>query len=82
MTTQQPSNGREPLSWAGATLKAIVIFVAVAALTVFIPSWVLRLDQVTGLDRDAQDLIGSVVWGAGFLGSLWLLWYAHKHRRI
>ena len=70
------------MSWTNALVKSIVIFVGVALFTVYVPSWVVEHEQVAKLDRTAQDLIGSAVWGLGFLGAVWLLWLAQKHHRI
>ena len=70
------------MSWTSALVKSVVIFVVVALVTVYIPSWVIQHDEVVKLDRNAQDLIGSAVWGLGFFGSLWLLWYAQRRHWI
>ena len=76
------ANDHRDLSWLDAALKAVVIFVTVALVTVFVPSFALQHEEVAKLDRDLQDLIGAGLWAAGFVGSLWLLWYAHRHDRI
>jgi lipid-A-disaccharide synthase-like uncharacterized protein len=68
--------------WLDAFLKSVVIFVSVALFTVFVPSYVVQHEEVAKLDRDVQDLIGAGVWGAGFVGSLLLLSYAHRRQRI
>lgn len=75
-------NDPSETSWIDGGLKAAVIFIGVVVLTVFLPSYVLKLEQVAELDRGARDAIGTVVWGMAFVGSLWLLWYAQRHDRV
>jgi uncharacterized membrane-anchored protein len=75
-------NRRTETSWLDAWLKAIVIVVFVVFFTVYLPSYVLQTSTVAEFDRIAQDLIGAAVWGAGFVATIWGLWYAHTQRRV
>ena len=76
------TNDRLSTSWLDAWLKGVVIVVFVVFLAVYLPSWVMTTSTVTDLDRNAQDLIGTAVWGAGFLGCLIALWYGHRRGRV
>jgi hypothetical protein len=69
-------------SWIDAALKAVVVFLSVAVLTVFIPSWVMRQQKVAEFDRTAQDLIGATVWTVALIVVLWLLRTAQRQGRI
>lgn len=68
--------------WSVAWLKTLVIVVGITTLVVIIPGWVMTLQAVSDLDRVMQDVVGSGVFGAGLLLSLWLLHVAQKDSRI
>jgi mono/diheme cytochrome c family protein len=73
---------RLSMPWLDAWLKTGAIVLGIVFLTVVIPDYVISLSSVASLDRPIQDLIVSVVWGAGLLLSLFGLWYAHRESRI
>jgi hypothetical protein len=75
-------NPRTQTSWLDAWLKAIVIVVFVVFFTVYLPSYIVQTSTVAEFDRIAQDLIGAAVWGAGFVATIWGLWYAHHQGRV
>jgi len=76
------ANERTETSWTDAWLKAIVIVVFVVFFTIYLPSWVIGTSTVADMDRNAQDIIASAVWGAGMVATLGGLWYAHKEKRV
>jgi hypothetical protein len=76
------TNDRRSTAWIDAWLKALVIFAYVLLLTVFLPSFVLKHEQVTTRDPLAQDLIGTGVWGIGFVAVLGTLFWAQRRGRI
>lgn len=73
---------RMTVSWSKAWMRTLMIVVGITALVVVIPGWVMTLQFVADLDRTMQDLVGSGVFGAGLLLSLWLLHLAQKSSRI
>lgn len=73
---------RLTVSWSRAWMKTLVIVVGIATFVVVIPGWVMTLQFVADLDRTMQDLVGSGVFGAGLLLSLWLLHVAQRDSRI
>ena len=73
---------RLTVPWRVAWLKTLVIVVGITALVVILPGWVMTLESVADMDRMAQDLVGTGVFGAGLGASLWLLWWAHRESRI
>lgn len=76
------ANDASEISWLDAWLKAMVIVVAVAFFTVYVPSWAIQTDAVTDMDRNAQDLIGAGLFGLALVATLWALWYAHREKRV
>jgi mono/diheme cytochrome c family protein len=70
------------MPWFDAWLKAGVIVVGFIVFTVFVPSWVLQTETVSGLDRMAQDIIGAGLWFGALAAGIWALWYANRERRI
>ncbi len=76
------ANDRLHMPWLDAWLKTAVIVVGFIAFTVLVPSWAMQTDTVAGLDRLAQDLVGTGLWLFGMVGGLWALWYAHREDRI
>lgn len=76
------TNDRRHTAWIDAWLKALVIFAYVLLLTVFLPSYVLQHEQVTARDPLAQDLIGTAVWGVGFVAVLATLFWAQRRGRV
>ncbi len=73
---------RLTVPWRVAWLKTAVIVVGIITLVGILPGWVMTLEAFGDLDRIAQDLVGSAVFGAGLLVSLWLLARAQKSSRI
>ncbi len=76
------ANERTETSWLDAWLKALVLVVFVVFVAVYLPSYVMQTSTVADLDRTAQELIGTAVWGTGFLSILWGLWWAHREKRV
>lgn len=76
------SNQQGEISWLDAWLKAIVILVAIAFFSVFLPSYVMQTSRVTAFDRTVQQLIGASVWVVAFSATLFALWYAHREKRV
>lgn len=70
------------VSWSVAWLKTLVIVVGIIALVAVIPGWVMTLEVVADMDRALQDVVGSGVFGAGLILSLWLLYVAQRSSRI
>ncbi len=75
-------NDRLATPWLDAWLKTTAIVAAVVFFTVYVPDWALKRDEVAGLDRFAQDLIGVLLWGGGLVVVIGGLWYAHREDRI
>lgn len=75
-------NDRLHVPWLDALLKTAVIVSGVILLTVVIPDWAIRHDEVTKLSRFAQDLVGVSFWGFGMVVVTWSLWYAHRRSRV
>ena len=75
-------NERTDTSWTDAWLKAIVIVVFVVFFTIYLPSYVIGTSTVADMNRNAQDLIASAIWGAGMVALLGGLWYAHREKRV
>jgi hypothetical protein len=57
--------------WLVASGKAILIFAYFVLATVWLPSWVLRLDAVAGASGFVQDVVGTGVWLVAFVAGLW-----------
>ncbi len=75
-------NERTETSWIDAWLKAGVIVVFVIFFAVFLPSYVIRTETVSGYDRNVQDVIASGLFGAAFVATLAGLRYAHRSKRV
>ncbi len=69
-------------SWLDAWIKTVVIFVVVVVLGVFVPSYVVELKSVAELDSKFQDIIGTGVFSAALVFSLWAIYRAHEAKRI
>ncbi len=76
------ANERTETSWTDAWLKALVIVVFVVFFTIYLPSWVIGTSTVADMDRNAQDIIASAIWGAGMVATLGGLWYAHREKWV
>lgn len=76
------ANERRETSWIDAWLKAGVIVVFVVFFAVFLPSYVIQTETVAGFDRNAQDLIGSGLFGGAFVATLVGLRYAYRSKRV
>ncbi len=76
------ANSRLEMPWLDASLKTGVIVIGFIVFTVFVPSWVLQTETVSGLDRLAQDIIGTGLWFGALAAGIWALWYANRERRI
>lgn len=70
------------MPWFDAWLKTAIIVVGFVLFTVFVPSWILQTETVSGLDRIAQDVIGAGLWFMALAAGIWGLWYASRERRI
>ena len=70
------------VSWSVAWLKTLVIVVGITAVVAVIPGWVMTLQVVAGLDKIGQEIVGTGVFGAGLVLSLWLLAVAQRSSRI
>ncbi|MFN3215547.1 MAG: c-type cytochrome [Acidimicrobiales bacterium] len=75
-------HSRLEMPWFDAWLKSGVIVIGLVVFTVFVPSWVLQTETVSGLDRMAQDIIGAGLWFGALAAGIWALWYANRERRI
>jgi hypothetical protein len=76
--------GRNPvggIGWFDAGLKTAVIVVATIMFVAYLPSRVLQTGTVSNFSRPVQDLVGSTVWGIGFVVVLTGLWYLRRERR-
>jgi hypothetical protein len=76
------ANERDRTSWIDAWLKAGLIGVFAVFFGVFVPSYVMQTETVAGFDRNAQDLIGSGLFGAAFITTLWGLRVAYRTKRV
>ena len=76
------AHSRLEMPWFDAWLKTGVIVIGFILFTVFVPSWVLQTETVSGLDRMAQDIIGTGLWFGALAAGIWALWYADRERRI
>ena len=76
------ANERTKTSWVDAWLKASLILVFVVFFAVFLPSYVMQTETVAGFDRNAQDLIGSGLFGVAFVATLWGLRHAYRTKRV
>jgi hypothetical protein len=76
------AHSRLEMPWLDAWLKSGVIVIGFIVFTVFVPSWVLQTETVSGLDRMAQDIIGAGLWFGALAAGIWALWYANRERRI
>lgn len=70
------------VSWSVAWLKTLVIVVGITTLVAVIPGWVMTLQVVADLDKIGQEIVGTGVFGAGLVLSLWLLAVAQRSSRI
>jgi len=73
---------RLTVSWRVAWLKTVVVVVGIITLVVLVPGWVMELEAVADLDHVARDLVGTGVFGAGLVTSLWMLSWAQRKSRI
>lgn len=73
---------RREVSWMDAWAKTVVIVVVVIVSIVIVPAKVLELGAVQDMSRAAQDLITVGLWSGALVVTLFLLWYAHRERRI
>ena len=73
---------RLDMPWLDAWLKTAVIVFGAIFLTVFVPDWVIRTDEVAALSQFAQELITVSLWLGGMAFMAWALWYAHRDSRI
>jgi hypothetical protein len=63
--------GPDPLNWVRATLSAIVILVAGAALLMFGPNWL--LSHLSGLTRNGRVAVATSVFFVAFVALAWIL---------
>jgi hypothetical protein len=76
------TEGAARTSWVRAYLIGLVIALYFIVMTVWLPSYVLKLGPVAGADPIVRDLIGSGVWFVFFALGLWALWRAQRARLI
>ena len=73
---------RRNVSWLDAWLKATVIVVGLIVSIVILPAKVIELGAVQDMPRIAQDLITVGIWSGALVTALFVLWYAHRERRV
>lgn len=73
---------RRNVSWLDALLKTAVIVVGLIVSIVILPAKVIELGFVQDMSRNARDLLTVGVWSGALAVSLFVLWYAHRERRI
>lgn len=73
---------RRQVSWVDAWAKTVVIVVALIVSTVIVPAKVLEMGFVQDMSQAAQDLITVGLWSGALVICLFVLWYAHRERRI
>ena len=65
------SIGRPIIGHLRAMLTALVTVAYFAVTTFWVPSALLRSSLLTGVSRNAADLIALVAWGAGLALGVW-----------
>jgi predicted tellurium resistance membrane protein TerC len=66
------------MTWMNAWLRGLAFFVYIVIATVWLPDFVVKLDSVAGAAAFVRDLIVLGVWGAAFIGGLWLLRFGQR----
>lgn len=61
------------MTWMSASLRAGAIFLYIVVFTVIIPDVVIGLDPIATASNVVRDAVVLAVWGAGFVGGVWLL---------
>lgn len=54
------------MSWLSSGARSILVFAYFVVFTVWLPSWLIQLDQVAALSSPVKDVIVVFSWG-GFL---------------
>lgn len=76
------AHDRREITWLDAWLKAVVIVVGLIVSIVIVPAKVIELGAVQDMPRIAQDLITVGIWSGALVTALFVLWYAHRERRV
>lgn len=66
------------MSWINATLRGVGVFAYFVIATVWLPDFIIKLDSIAGASSAVRDVVVLAVWGGGFLGGMWLLWYGQR----
>ena len=61
------------MTWMSASLRAAAIFLYVVIFTVVLPDFVIGLDPIATASSVVRDAVVLAVWGAGFVGGIWVL---------
>jgi len=61
------------MGWGTAGLRALLIVAYFFLITVWLPSFVLRIGTVTRASSTTQGLLGTGIWAIGFGAGIWLL---------
>lgn len=70
------------MSWGTAGLRALLIVVYFFLITVWLPSFVLRIGTVTRASSTIQGLLGAGIWAVGLGAGIWLLRFAQRRGAI
>ena len=54
------------MSWLSGSARSILIFAYFVVFTVWLPSWLIQLDQVATLSSPVKDVVAVAAW-VGFL---------------
>jgi len=73
---------RREVSWLDAWLKTGVIVVGLIVSIVILPAKFIELGFVQDMSRNVRDLLTVGIWSGALAVSLFVLWYAHRERRI
>jgi len=71
-----------PRSWTSAWIIAVAIFVYFAVFTLWLPSWLLKLDAVASANPLVRDAVGTGSWVIGLVAGLVGLRIAQSKRWI
>ena len=66
------------MSWMNASVRGVGIFVYFVVATVWLPDFVLKMDSIASASSFVRDLVVLVIWGAAFVGGLWLLRFGQR----
>jgi hypothetical protein len=78
--SEDPTTETPTMTWVRAYLIGLLIAAYFIGATVWLPSYVLRMDMVASAEPLLRDLIGSGVWFVATAGGLGALWWAQRAR--